>query len=289
MNEKIMMIEESLYEFSKRGRPKKGSKKSSKKMRGIDAPDSWGDVESEDEEVLDDIDVSDMTNAEEIEVEEDVFDDKLQRALSNEVKIPEFSRRVLRFRLKENPRRIINGVPMAKMGSGNAFLFKLDNGKMKKIFLRNIIVEQEKRNDGRAYFINEKFKEDSDPVHDMHIGPQGIVYRCGNCRSLVDEDGDPIPEGEESENAQAIIKAFGEQGDHIKYIWCSACEKEEYYRQREEEMYREKEREQEEREKEEWERDQEQEEREREEQEERERQEEEWRRRQEEERSGQDY
>ena len=164
-----MMIEESLYEFSKRGRPKKGNKKSSKKMRGIDAPDSWGDVESEDEEVLDDIDVdvSDMTNAEEIEVEEDVFDDKLQRALSNEVKIPEFSRRVLRFRLKEKPRKILNGVPMAKMGTGNAFLFKLNDGKMKKIFLRDIIVEQEKRNDDRAYLVNEKLEENKDSIEEI--------------------------------------------------------------------------------------------------------------------------
>jgi len=164
-----MMIEESLYEFSKRGRPRKHGKKSSKKMRGIDAPDSWGDVESEDEEVLDDIDVdvSDMTNAEEIEVEEDVFDDKLQRALSNEVKIPEFSRRVLRFRLKEKPRKILNGVPMAKMGTGNAFLFKLNDGKMKKIFLRDIIVEQEKRNDDRAYLVNEKLEENKDSIEEI--------------------------------------------------------------------------------------------------------------------------
>lgn len=152
-----MMIEESLYEFSKRGRPKKG-KKSFEKLRGINTPDSWNDLE--DEEIIDDIDVdtSDMVNTEDIEVEESGFNDdnyELQMALTNELEMKEISRRTLTFSLKQDPEKILNGVPMAKMGNGEAFLFKLDDDKLKKIFLKDIIVEHQKRKNDRAFTINE--------------------------------------------------------------------------------------------------------------------------------------
>jgi len=137
---KIFMIEESLDEFAKRGRPKKRDK-GSKALRGIDAPDSWNNLDDE-EEVTDDIDVdiSDMADVEEIEVEEDIFDDQLFKTLNIEVKLPEFSRRILKFRIKGNLEKIQHGVPMAKIGD-NAFLFKLKDGNMKKIFLRDIVLE----------------------------------------------------------------------------------------------------------------------------------------------------
>lgn len=150
-----MMIEESLYEFSKRGRPKKG-KKPLLKMRGINSPDEWNNLD--DEEIINNIDVvdtSDMENAEEIEVENDEFGGELETALNNEIEIPEFNRRTLTFHLSGDLEKIYNGVPMAKMGNGEAFLFKLDDGKLKKIFLKDIIVEQLKRKDNRAFTINE--------------------------------------------------------------------------------------------------------------------------------------
>lgn len=159
---KISMIEESLNEFAKRGRPRKNARKPIKKDRGIDAPDTWG--ETEDEEVVDpnefEVDTSDMDAADEIEVEEeDVFDDQLFKALSNEIKLSEPARRVLRFRLKGDTTQLLNAVPMAKMGN-NAFIFKLPNGSLKKIFLRDIILEQQRAN--RAKTVNEYFPE----VHD---------------------------------------------------------------------------------------------------------------------------
>ena len=161
-----MMVEESLYEFAKRGRPRKNAKKPAKKSRGIDAPDTWSDTE--DDEMIDpnevDVDTTDMETADEIEVEEeDVFDDKLFKALSNEVKIPEFSRRVLKFRLKGDLTKIQNGIPMAKIGD-NAFLFKLKDGKMKKIFLRDIVLENENcPNRARMVFEYNDSNEDWDP------------------------------------------------------------------------------------------------------------------------------
>jgi hypothetical protein len=106
-----------------------------------------------------DVDTTDMETADEIAVEEeDVFDDKLFKALSNEVKIPEFSRRILKFRLKGDLKHIQHGVPMAKIGD-NAFLFKLKDGKMKKIFLRDIILENE-NSSNRARMVFEGYEEE---------------------------------------------------------------------------------------------------------------------------------
>jgi hypothetical protein len=155
---KIAMIEETLYEFAKRGRPKK-IKRPSSGVRGIDSTDKWGD--SEDEDMVDpdelDVDTTDMENADTIEIEEDVFDDKLFKALSNEVKMSEPARRNVRFRLKGDLSKALNGIPMAKLGS-NAFLFKLRDGSMKKVFLRDMVLEQEKIKSNRAKTVNEEFE-----------------------------------------------------------------------------------------------------------------------------------
>jgi hypothetical protein len=166
MKKKIMVIEESLYEFSKRGRPIKKGEKTSKKAE-IDTSDSWDEDEIEDEEEEEpkeedentediNVDVSDMSDAEEITVDEDVFDDKLMQLLNNEVQLPEISRGVLKFRLKGDLEKVLFGVPMIKMPSQNAFVFKLDNKVMKKIFLKDIIIEEsQKSKNNRAYTINE--------------------------------------------------------------------------------------------------------------------------------------
>jgi len=155
---KAIRIEESLNEFAKRGRPRKNARKPKSIPGNIDATDSWG--ADDDEEMIDpeelDVDVSDMVNTDSIEIEEDVFDDKLFKALSNEVKMIEPSRANVRFRLKSDPSKILNAIPMAKMGN-NAFLFKLKDGQMKKIFLRDIILEEERRSN-RAKTVNEDFE-----------------------------------------------------------------------------------------------------------------------------------
>lgn len=159
MERKIMMVEESLYEFARgeRGKGKKRKKKTKAKgewkFRGIDTSDKWEEPDEE-ETILDDVDTSDMENADSIEVEEDVFDTELIKALNNEIKIPEFNRRALVFRIKGNIENIITGIPMAKLGN-NAFLFKLENGSLKKFLLRDIITEQEKKNKNRARYISE--------------------------------------------------------------------------------------------------------------------------------------
>lgn len=160
MERKIMVVEESLYEFARgeRGkgkkRKKKAKSKSEWKFRGIDTSDKWEESDDMEEPVLDDVDTSDMENADSIVVDEDVFDDELIKALNIEIKIPEFNRRTLVFRLKGDLENIISGVPMAKIGN-NAFLFKLEDGSLKKIFLRDIITEQEKKNKNRARYISE--------------------------------------------------------------------------------------------------------------------------------------
>ena len=138
MKKKIVMIEESLNEFAKRGRPKKDKSR----LRGIDAPDSWDDEDIEDEDVVEDIiDISDMTDVDEIDVDDDSFDDELMKTLSNEVSIPEYSRRSLYFYLKTNPRQLLIGIPMVKLGASDAFYFKLKDGTMKKIFVKDIILK----------------------------------------------------------------------------------------------------------------------------------------------------
>lgn len=102
-------------------------------------------------------------------------------------------------------------------------------------------------------YINEKFKEESDPIHDMNIGLPDIVYRCGECGSLCDNHNNILPEGEEFERAKKAIEIWGNKGDKIKYVWCNNCQEEEYRRQEQEEYEREMQRE--------WERQQEEEER----------------------------
>jgi len=167
MKNKFRMIEESLNEFAKRGRPRK-DKTPIKKID--DVKDAWYEPDEDDEVIGDiDIDTSDMDNAEEIEIEENTIYDKLLMALSNELKMPEFNRAKVDFTLKDDD-EIHTGVPMAKL-SDNAFLFKLEDGKMKKIFLKDIIVESKKSN--RAKCVNEDFNADSWDESDefgLHIG-----------------------------------------------------------------------------------------------------------------------
>ena len=186
------MIEESLYEFAKRGRPRKGAKRIPKNIPGnIDATDTWG--AEEDEEMIDpdelDVDVSDMVGAESIDVEENAFDDELFKALSTEIKLLEPSRRVLKFKLKGDLAKTLHGIPMAKLGS-NAFLFKLKDGSMKKIYLKDMIVESANRKN-RAKMVNEMWQEeDGDDEYNEDYCPEcgELLNKQGYCPQCDDND-----------------------------------------------------------------------------------------------------
>lgn len=115
--------------------------------------DSWNDTDIDDSEIdPNDVDTSDMENNG-IEIEEENFNDQLLVALSNEVKIPEFSRRTLKFRAKCELGKTIHGVPMAKM-KDDAFLFKIGD-KMKKYYVSDIIIEGDNKKHSRAKQVNE--------------------------------------------------------------------------------------------------------------------------------------
>jgi len=137
-------VDESLFEFAKRGRPKKNVSKSIE-----DNDENIKDTRYSDEDEDDNVDVNTLepleTNTFDDDEEEFVFNNDedenklLLSALKNEIKIPEFNRRALRFKLK-NDNKYISGVPMANIRD-EAFLFKLNDGSIKKYFLNKIVIE----------------------------------------------------------------------------------------------------------------------------------------------------
>jgi len=155
MKNRIFLIEESLNDFTKKERKPKV-----KKMRDIYMNNEFRD-ESEmglardpeeiemdninDPEIFDKIDASDMENSDEIEIKDETDDDyaELKLTLRNELLIPEVDREYLEFSLKNDPERtIILGMPMAELKKDNAFLFKGEDGGYKKIFVKDIIIEE---------------------------------------------------------------------------------------------------------------------------------------------------
>ena len=132
------LIEESLRDHAGRGKripSRLGSHKE------IEASDTWTDDEEEvDNEVVDDVDATDMIDTDEIEINDNAFDDELLKILVNELKTPEFNRRIVNFKVKGGA--AILGVPMAKLGE-EAFLFKLQDGTLKKFFLRDISIQND--------------------------------------------------------------------------------------------------------------------------------------------------
>ena len=85
----------------------------------------------------------------------------------------------------------------------------------------------------------EKFEKEGDPIHQMDIGPQDEVYRCGNCGNILDAGYDNLPEdSEEFETAQTIMNIFGENSDRVHYVQCNSCRAEEEDRQQQEEYAR---------------------------------------------------
>jgi len=85
-----------------------------------------------------------MTDDEEYATDsEDVYvQDEFETALNNELKVPEYARNPISFRVKGQP-GVIDAVPMAKMKDGS-FLMKVD-GRFRKFKLSDIIEESYKR------------------------------------------------------------------------------------------------------------------------------------------------
>ncbi len=75
--------------------------------------------------------------------EEMIVQDEFETALNNELKVPEYARRTVSFKVKGEP-GVIDGIPMAKMKDGS-FLMKIGN-KYRKIKISDIIEESLKVN-----------------------------------------------------------------------------------------------------------------------------------------------
>ena len=99
--------------------------------------------------------------------------------------------------------------------------------------------------------INEKFTEDSDPISDMNIGLPKIVYVCGNCGSLLDEDHNELSEENELELAKRGFNYYGASSDKVRFVLCARCDSEIAQEEYERYMYAQEKREREEREREE--------------------------------------
>jgi len=145
---KKMFVDESLNEFGKRGRPRK--------IKNVDPEETDNWYESEDE-----FDADEPTGPEQIEdveLEDEVTDaalvKKITKTLDNELQIPEFSRGILKFKVRSSGEKI-KGSPMAKLSGGEAYLFKTQNG-MKKIRVDDMIVETFK---GPVKFVSESVKD----------------------------------------------------------------------------------------------------------------------------------
>ena len=70
--------------------------------------------------------------------DEIIISNEFESSLDNELKVPEYARRTVSFRVKGEP-GIIDAVPMAKMKDGS-FLMKTD-GKYRKFKIQDIIEE----------------------------------------------------------------------------------------------------------------------------------------------------
>ena len=97
--------------------------------------------EGEDDDSTTTLDDSVLTSADDEEEDEyidDEINDEFQTLLDNELKVPEYARREVSFRVKGEP-GTIDAVPMAKMKDGS-FLMKI-NGRYRKFKMSDIIEE----------------------------------------------------------------------------------------------------------------------------------------------------
>jgi hypothetical protein len=85
------------------------------------------------------------TPFDDVDIKEDddiLVQDDLEVAINNELKVPEYSRRTVSFRVKGEP-GIINAIPMARMKDGS-FLMKIGD-KYRKFKIGDIIEESLKK------------------------------------------------------------------------------------------------------------------------------------------------
>ena len=103
-------------------------------------------------EQVDDVDIED-------EVSDLALQNRLKRALDNELKVPEYSRAHLQFIYKPTKQRF-DAVPLAKLSGGKAYLFKTEDG-LKKINLGDIVLEESIQydNDKKVFLVSESFED----------------------------------------------------------------------------------------------------------------------------------
>jgi len=154
----------------------------------VEGPEDTEEIEPEenlpieDEDILK-IDVSDMVDAEDIEVEDDEFNNQTISRLNNEIKLPEFNRNPIKFKIRGTREHIL-GIPMAKM-SNNAYLFKLEGNKMKKFYLKDIILENENKKLKKVVkeSLEEEFENDTYTLNDG----RKIIMEEDNIRGMAGE------------------------------------------------------------------------------------------------------
>jgi len=144
---KVYLVDESLNEFAKRGRPRKA------RAARIEGDDDW--YASDDEFDSDEVGPEQI---EDVELEDEVTDvaivKQITKMLDNELKMAEFSRGALKFKVRSSGENI-NGIPLAKLSGGEAFLYKTPSG-MKKVRVDDMIVENYT---GQQIFVLETFKD----------------------------------------------------------------------------------------------------------------------------------
>ena len=139
---KIFLVDEDLNEFAKRGRPRKPKDE-----------DEWYSADDE-------FDTPDPGPAqiENVELEDEVTDiaiiKQITKMLNNELKFPEFNRGFVKFKIRSTG-ELFKGIPLAKLGNGESFLFKNKKG-MKKVKLSDMIMES--YNNQQTY-VSESFKD----------------------------------------------------------------------------------------------------------------------------------
>jgi hypothetical protein len=104
--------------------------------------EAYDDYSSYDEPV--ELKIEEKPNPEDVEFSEEdmiVPSGDLEVALKNELKVPEYARRIVSFRSKGEP-GIIDAIPMARMKDGS-FLMKIGN-KFRKFKMSDIIEESAK-------------------------------------------------------------------------------------------------------------------------------------------------
>lgn len=160
---KDYFIEEDLNEFAKRGR-----RKLSKPIEPIanidddlemedDVEDNWYKADEEDDYME-----AEPEQIEDVSLEDETANvalmNQFRKMIDNELKLPEFSRGTVEFKLKPT-KEIIKGVPLTKLANGQAVLFKTPSG-MKKVKMEDILLEGLQRKEKTIItFVSESFKD----------------------------------------------------------------------------------------------------------------------------------